>query len=281
MKNSFNIPSVLEQPSLKVLSIDWDYFMDVTNNERSYMFPDGGNEALPGDVQDIIWATHYSNPNYNLESIQVDKVAMEKIRLVLENQKMIKAHNNTSAMMVTDSHKHIYDFIVDSMEDSYQPIEVYNVDFHHDIYPYGEPGEVNCGNWLRILSENFNVSSHWVAREDSQSEESFQKRIPRATLDDLMEVQFDIVFFCRSGMWSPPHLDDEFIRLVNYCIYEYGWDALVNKRVLTTRATKEFKQMIEIHRQTIDEVIKQGCTMSPIINPGIDTSNTNKREMEE
>ena len=46
-------------------------------------------------------------------------------------------------------------------------------------------------------------------------------------------------------------------------------------------ATKEFKQMIEIHRQTIDEVIKQGCTMSPIINPGIDTSNTNKREMEE
>ena len=47
---------------VKVLSIDWDYFIKATANEREFMFPDGGNEDLPESVQNSVWASHYGNP---------------------------------------------------------------------------------------------------------------------------------------------------------------------------------------------------------------------------
>lgn len=259
--------------SLKVLSIDWDFFIAATNEERGYMFPDGGNEGLAPYVQNVVWASHYGNPSYDLKKVGVDREALKKIRFVLSNQRQVKAHNCVAAMMVTDSHKYAYDFITDSLLSPQQPIEVYNVDFHHDIYdipgsidvssidlPHDtydvKPGkdEVDCGNWLRILSRDYHVSPHWIAREDSDAEGETQEALPRATLDDLMNIQFDIVFICRSGMWSPPHLDIEFIRLVN--AYVHKWKAKCEKGILQTRYNAEFKAMVEQHRQQMSKVIK-------------------------
>ena len=258
---------------LKVLSIDWDFFIAATNEERGYMFPDGGNENLTSYIQNVVWASHYGNLSYDLKKVNVDREALKKIRFVLSNQRQVKAHNCVAAMMITESHRHAYDFIVDSLLSPQQPIEVYNVDFHHDIYdiprsidvssmdlPHDtydikpEKDEVDCGNWLRILSRDYHVSPHWVAREDSDAEGETQEALPQATLDDLMKVQFDIVFVCRSGMWSPPHLDIEFIRLVN--TYAHKWKAKCETGILQSRYNAEFKTMVEQYKQQMSKVAK-------------------------
>lgn len=250
---------------LKVLSIDWDYFIKATNDERSIMFPDGGNENLSPYIQNVIWTSHYGSPAYNLEKIGVDREALKKIRFVLNNQRNIKSHHLAAAMAITDSHKYAYDFIENSLESPQQPIEVYNVDFHHDIYDIcdtyditdnGVPGDssINCGNWLRKLCENYEVKPHWVAREDSDPEADFQEPIPRATLDDLMNIQFDVVFICRSGMWSPPHLDIEFIRLVSPFVHK--WHSIGDENILKSRYNAEFKKTVESYKRQMSEITK-------------------------
>lgn len=256
-----------EQPvePLKVLSIDWDYFIKATNDERSIMFPDGGNENLSPYIQNVIWTSHYGSPAYNLEKIGVDREALKKIRFVLAIQQLWNKNVNRPSVMVTDSHKWAFDFISQHVKSSQQAIEVYNVDFHHDIYDIcdtydvtdnGVTGDssINCGNWLRKLCENYEVKPHWIAREDSDPEADFQEPIPRATLDDLMNVQFDIIFICRSGMWSPPHLDIEFIRLVNP--YTHKWVTSIDHNILKSRYTAEFKKTVESYKRQMREITK-------------------------
>lgn len=230
---------------VKVLSIDWDYFIKATANEREFMFPDGGNEDLPESVQNSVWASHYGNPQYSLESIKVDKEALKMLRFILSKQNV----KNPPVMKVTDSHKWAYKFIQSHLKTPQQPIVLYNVDYHHDIYDISGSNEVDCGNWLRKLCEYSNVDAYWVAREDSDPESESQEPLPRATLEDIMDTQFDMVFICRSGMWSPPHLDLEFIRLVSP--YVHKWDASVEDAVLKSRYSVEFKRAVTAYKSQL------------------------------
>ena len=230
---------------VKVLSIDWDYFIKATADEREFMFPDGGNENLPESVQSTVWASYYGNPQYSLESIKVDKEALKMLRFLLSRQDV----KNPPVMKVTDSHKWAYEFIQSHLKTPQQPIVLYNVDYHHDIYDIPGSNEVDCSNWLRKLCEYSNVDAYWVAREDSDPESESQEPLPRATLEDIMDTQFDMVFICRSGMWSPPHLDLEFIRLVSP--YVHKWGASVEDVVLKSRYSVEFKRTVAAYKSQL------------------------------
>lgn len=216
----------------RFLSIDWDFFIDATADERAIMFPDGGTENLPDSIRKYVWDSRYSDPR--LEKIGVDLDSFKYI------QKLCRAF--TGKCFITESHKYAFDFIMENTTPNEQ-FEVYNIDFHHDLYDFGHK-KVNCGNWATKLKEKRpNMKYVWVNREDSEqlSKEEVKVVILQMSFDAFMSRCGDDfqglsnhLFLCRSDMWSPPHLDKYFRRLVRTLLgnpsattnYEKGIDKL-------------------------------------------------------
>lgn len=206
----------------KFLSIDWDYFIDASAVERALKFPDGGNENLPLDIQSIIWQIRYHD-NPDILSIKVHdhfsriikvlaKFLMFTPRNPVDSKHKVLASKNIS-------HKYAYQFILDRTQPG-EHFEVYNIDFHHDMYYYSDSCDpVNCGNWVReLLKERPGMQYYWVKREDSETSLLGGDEIPENIIvpfEKVEEQDFDYVFMCRSDMWSPPHLDSKFEVLCN------------------------------------------------------------------
>lgn len=118
-------------------------------------------------------------------------------------------------IMVSDSHRYCYDFVISNYnQDDISEVNIINVDFHHDMYEHGE--DLDCGNWLLKLSQEIPCKCIWVRREDSDDEiyHLSETNISLESTIDLHRIEefnYDLVFICRSGMWSPPHLDKKFI----------------------------------------------------------------------
>lgn len=197
----------------RILSIDWDYFINATALQRGLLFPDGGNENLSYALQDLIWDSRYScGGNEDLRSIGVLKNDYSTVSNLIHRFTMRYLHSglHDSRMLVCISHKWIYNFVNESTT-SDEEFELYNVDFHHDMYDLkvGDE-EVNCGNWVNYLFKSRpNMQYFWVKREDSDTEvlggESVHCNM--RSIDDLQGLKFDYIFICRSDCWSPPHLD--------------------------------------------------------------------------
>lgn len=179
---------------MRVLSIDWDYFMDVSSFERAIYFPDGGNEDIGLNISTACWATMYLCNN--LEGVGV----IHDYDRILEKLKSYRPDR----IMITDSHKWLATMCKD-VDD----LTIWNIDFHHDAFGYGP---LNCGNWVNVLKRNKDVTVKWIGREDSEEDkEGFTER---CSWDELPE-DVDWIFLCRSFVWSPPHLDTMFCRLAD------------------------------------------------------------------
>jgi hypothetical protein len=97
--------------------------------------------------------------------------------------------------------------------------EIDNVDYHHDLFSYGD--DPDCGNWLRLLIQEEKISKvMWIRHDDSELPD------PIPNIDTLYGIEhttdfnyivnkkYDTVFLCKSRIWSPPHLDTRFISIV-------------------------------------------------------------------
>lgn len=207
---------------LRVLSIDWDYLFKATIEQRITMFPDCPNESYPESLRSLIWGGRYA-VQPELESITVDDSAVEII------MNLIKATTSEDTLItVWDSHANIYEEV--TSRDTDGGLELINIDFHHDNYY--EAQDVDCGNWVRYLFDKElsyratdNDKYTWIKREDSDvPAEAFPEWFHEVEnieyLDKLAEEMyesdkhFDMVFICRSSMWSPPHLDGEFEKFI-------------------------------------------------------------------
>lgn len=200
----------------RILSVDWDYFINASDEERLALFPDGGNEELSESIKNFIWDSLYRDPKLKEIGIREDDYST----LVEMSEQYFDGD-----CIVADSHKHIYDAIME-ITTADEEFEVINIDFHHDLYDYRtREGRVNCGNWGTILKEDRpNCKFVWVKHPNSDTRVigggevdaeiiEFKDFIYRYTL--LHYIQFDLVYLCRSAMWSPPHLDQKFIDIVN------------------------------------------------------------------
>lgn len=222
--------------NLKVLSIDWDYFIDASMLERSMMFPDGGNESLSDAIADFVWATRYSGQPL-LESVTLDINAFSNVK-----KRMKKWLTPSTKVMAADSHRHIYEFVVKNLKHN-QKVDLYNIDFHHDAY--GASEEVNCGNWLNHMSDVIHNPVLWVCRVDSDMEQRDHSiEIVKTEMDDVPDEPFDLIFVCRSSCWSPPHLDKHFMSLMRY----------IDK--LTTHSQQSDSTLSELHRIRVSRYSK-------------------------
>lgn len=191
---------------MRILSIDFDYFVDTDMNTRLMYFPDG-NDNLSIEMNKFIWDIHYR-----------DKEDLKNIGIIKDYDTMCEFLNTlkTGRFLYADSHREIEKFFSEIRPD--EDLELINVDFHHDMFVTGG-NELDCGNWLRFLVElKPDAKITWIRREDSDTDSLFGE-FPYNHTSDISKVhgEFDLVFICFSSPWSPPHLYDKFIDMVN-CI---------------------------------------------------------------
>ena len=215
----------------RILSLDWDYFIKATALQRCTMFPDGGNENIGYSLQDCIWNSCYTGcPKLkDIGILQDDYSTTHYMLLNFVRNCMCNSVGNDPQfkMLVTVSHKWIYDFVMQRTEENEQ-FEVYNVDFHHDMYNLPRD-ELNCGNWVnRLFEKRPNMKYFWVNREDSEDATPIGRKPPCKTkkLKDIEDLPFDYVFICRSDCWSPPTsivtLRDCGLSLNAVCLYQWS-----------------------------------------------------------
>lgn len=191
-----------------ILSIDFDYFIEASSEERDIYFPKGSDE-LPMDMLNYMWKERY------LKYPKLKRLGVIRDYYILKNFLILLSIHKDN-IYISDSHKYIKR-IIDKFPWNLQ-LMIVNIDFHHDYYHYyqGEDN-LNCGNWLRrVIEERPNTKVKWVRREDSQIF-TLEGELPFEHTTDIRTIfneKFDYIFICRSPEWSPPHLSSKFEDLV-------------------------------------------------------------------
>lgn len=196
---------------MRILSIDFDYFIGTDIDTRNDLFPDGSDNL---DVQFLtkLWEEFY-NEFPHIKDIDV-------IDSYYDLAKHIQSENYilNKDMFVANSHGDIYKILKDIPVE--EPIDIVNVDFHHDYYHFfSRDNDLNCGNWVRRLYENrSDANITWCKRRDSDIrtlDGEFPHTIINEDIASLLNNKYDIIFLCLSPEWTPPHLYKFFYKLTS------------------------------------------------------------------
>lgn len=205
---------------LRVLSIDFDYFLRANDPKAWCYYPDSGCEFNP-EIQKVVWITQYASAIAHGDDLtklfSLDNEALQKLEDFLRNKCTAKKY------LIAESHSSAYKFIKDLSREAGKPVEVFNIDHHSDTYT---TGELNCGNWLKLLLEKNIVTSAVWCMDIKKEDPYMDKRVQR--MDDLDAClnsgPFDAVFLCRSGGWVPPHMDKKFVYGLIKAILDRAYD---------------------------------------------------------
>lgn len=255
----------------KVLSIDFDYFVDATREEK-FGFPDP-NENLSIDINTFLWVTHYAEQQLNVKRFgkQIDRsldsipVNRETFTQVLKYLKMLKYDSSALQVIVANSHSAIFPYLEQKVNSGI-PVKVCNLDDHSDFYGIGS--DLNCGNWGNLLYNSVrkhNLLSqsevNWVGQPDSithSEEDSLYKEyaellsishVAPEDVSEYLQAFFgetpDMIFLCRSSCWVPPHLDFKFLEMVEVLQKYQSNHILIEERVRVPRYTSKFKKQVK------------------------------------
>jgi ribosomal protein L37AE/L43A len=245
-----------------VMSLDWDYYIDATKMQRFHLFPHVHDEkdAIADDADR--WSTEYAQKE-ELSSIGIREDELNRTLNHIKNSK-----NKPTRFVVTESHEDIVLTVAQTKRETSMPVHLVNVDHHHDAFLTGDPDDpmdMNCGNWLRYMKDNLMIDrAAWIRSKDS---EFFEKQIPEGQIDLDEIVGFeefeshelnenvDVIFLCRSGGWSPPHLDQKFEKLISDIEAQTGLTA-ERQTDTSSRWTPELKKKIISKRKEMEEKYK-------------------------
>ena len=241
---------------MRVLSIDWDYFVGCSIRDRIVKFPDSGNERMGIALSSYIWQTRYAACP-DIEYIKVRQAELDKLK------KIIDANKAEYFFICADSHMHLGEFLLHpDMEEkiSKTGLSIVNIDHHHDMFGIGE--SLNCGNWLNAVKDKYpEAEITWIRNEDSEVDNFVGKDSTLIEDAKLESGYYDAIYLCRSALWSPPHLDKDFGVLNRFlakrCAYPIfrqeimnRWDAEYKKEIVRQR--EDLKQRIEAITKSIN-----------------------------
>ena len=205
---------------MKVLSIDWDFFQNVSLDILRRCYPDGID--LPSSITEITWGSRYASDGDELRSeVTLYRDAYEQLIRLFLNQK------SSVPVLVVNSHAGAYDFIHKHFQKK-DKVELINVDMHHDYINASE--FVDCGNWIgKLIKEDVlkvnalgwihNPVSFKMYNIDPNDKDEFSKLLRRldkgVMLDSIESERFDLIVLARSDTWSVPHLDKYFCLLTD------------------------------------------------------------------
>ena len=237
--------------TLNILSIDFDFFQKVPKETILQCFPDGHDFNIP--LSNVIWISHYANEREwsKLLKIKASTKQIAHIRKIIKNN----AKNGKPDAMIANSHKHIYDFIAAHHPTRYNKVHIVNIDMHHDMF--NDNQSISCDNWAtHVINEIPNVQFTWIAH--GISEELFPISNTNLTIkiEDFTELEqphWDLVFLCRSDLWTPPHLDQKFTSLAK-TIMQTSAECQYEPEVLNPRYNATFIENVMNMRKTYEEL---------------------------
>lgn len=198
---------------MKVLSIDFDFFQRVDKSTVKTCYPDGID--LPTDLSTIVWSSIYANP-FSEERVRAVNINDDETN---EMKSLIERQSSSCKVLITNSHKHIYDFIGEGMSsglfDNNDKLWVTHIDMHDDMF--NDNPELDCGNWVQHVFNTYDTALEWIANPISRTVyglEGEQFDFIKTSIKDTRMKKFDYVFMCRSDNWLPPHLDVYFDEMV-------------------------------------------------------------------
>ena len=211
---------------MRVLSIDWDYFIqEPDSNEHDWTFTE---ESF---FYEAAWVTRRARVKGLIpeggklpvvETLDLTRV-MPFIGSVMLFAELAEKQNYEIA--IADSHKHLGHMLSDKTD-----IELINIDAHHDLWYYSKclsEDDINCGNWGSWLIGQQRISSWtqiyptWRKHSPEQNRREPMKWANRRTklrmrhrAPRLGKMAFDLVYICRSSCWTPPEYDKMFNQFV-------------------------------------------------------------------
>ena len=233
--------------ALNVLSMDWDYFIDADGETRLMHFPDVPSENYSQSLQNIIWMNRYADDETLAKIGCKQHVASA----------FLKAMKNVPFVVVAESLACIYQFVVGKMRECHRKrVNLLNIDFHSDWRRDTE--NVDCGNWLSMLMAQYKGTYRWLRWEDSYLDSRIPKTLEHYTsevraLREISRTAWDVLFICRSDMWSPPHLDEYFTKVfkpIIYCGKECA--GAIQRGIFDSRFDSEFQRHIVNMRKVVD-----------------------------
>ena len=190
----------------RFLSVDFDYFPACGSRQRGALFPRLDETDAAAQVL-AVWQDAYARSSGQLVSIGVIPAYYRFLGLFAD-------FGGDAA--VAESHAEIVSFILKNTKPD-EVFEVRNVDFHHDRYCLRSPGSrYSCANWAEeLLLDRPGMRYDWTAREDSETALLGGGNVQPAAdgIEEVLALRYDFIFLCRSGIWSPPHLDGHFALL--------------------------------------------------------------------
>lgn len=224
----------------RILSVDFDYFQDTQVDLIRSSYPDGIDH--PTAMTELIWSLRYGE-NSALFDVGIHENEFRLMTALLDEQEA------SVPVMFSRSHVDIVDFINQHFRKE-ENLELFNVDMHHDIMNGNDC--LDCGNWIgKMQTERGNaghpVTLHWIANPVSVDmygigEGEYADEFASFMMDSLAEIQnrkFDLIFFCRSDTWSPPHLDRYFDELLQQCVGKFD-TVLAEQSVIQPRNAEAF-----------------------------------------
>lgn len=196
---------------MRILSIDFDYFINTDIETRNDLFPDG-YDNLYEEFLKRLWTEFYLE-HPQLKDIDVIDSYNDLVKHMQDRNYVLDKN-----LFVASSHGDINKILKDIPTE--EPIDIVNVDFHHDYYHvFSSDNELNCGNWVRRLYEKrSDANITWVRRHDSDVrtlDGEFPHKIIIEDIASILTKEYDIMFLCLSPEWTPPHLYKFFYSLTS------------------------------------------------------------------
>ena len=206
---------------MRVLTVDWDYFFPDT-------FPyDWGHDESRAFFLEQIWWLRAGNRSLTNPA----GTAYEEMVPHPSHRKFWAGFSAPKSLIVTETHADAFEALW-----MRQNVELWNLDAHHDLgYSKDEPAldtrgmmvdpPVDCGNWAGRLVKFGGISSYhlvypaWRKGRMECPAKVLRQKAGKAKLDVRysakgMPKEFDLIFLCRSGCWTPTWQDEAWMRLV-------------------------------------------------------------------
>ena len=192
--------------TINLLSIDWDYFFNIhSDGERMECFQAICTEDYDAGDINFAWTASYARFEDKLKNIKITP----EIRVVLDSIPP------SSVVYVCKSHRHAYE-IFNRYVRRKDKVNLLNIDHHPDAYDgFNRREKVHCGNWLSHFMAEHDAKGNvyrWLADFASSTHcpknLQFYNDIEKT---DIRSTPWNVVVIARSDIWTPPHLDEEFI----------------------------------------------------------------------
>jgi hypothetical protein len=236
----------------------------------------GHNEENKALFLMMIWGIRYANLDLYTETdpaIYADfSPDFKSLFTALQGKGLYLDNHRTGQLGYADSHEWAYSFFLSKTRQFFKRSQAYrsppdvllNIDAHHDCF--GSRTQLHCGNWLRLYEQEcpgtkiVQLYPKWKDPGDDAEPNCKAVEIHRMVdwpgLDEQHRIRH--VFICRSGCWTPPHHDDNFVKMVNDWMYFYGPDRTFEMEPIYLREfpTREEAQVMMTERLEQDTEFK-------------------------